>query len=539
MPAQPLKLLHADEALAWLNEPAHTAAWRRLHADCPWSFPSLSPDYYRIWIHHYGDIWAPLLVLAEDLTGSLLGVFPLAISEGLITGAGAHQAEYQGWLSDEADAVDFLDRSLQLLARAFPSHKVKLRYLVPSIPPRFIEDLCRRNPRAIPTYHPRPLMKLDGATVHKALRKKSTRSKVNRLRRLGQLEFRRLTDPTEIAEKLDEIITLYDFRQGAANDVCPFLDDPRKKGFLLEWAAQAANNVLHISCLTLNDEIIGAHIGVIANDEIQLAVLAYSPHYSAFSPGKLQIYHTAGMLAEAGLGWFDLTPGGDPWKERFASDHDTVLALDVYPSVVTAQGLRVKMQLDTTAHSILDRIGISPASLKALLKRLRRPEPARALSRKDAQPPSRNIHRLDPERFAGCAADEAVHTNSLNDLIRYQANGASPDRQTFLRQALSWLESGDTAYTILIGDRLVCSGWLSLEPGQTDPVEQKSGIPASDDRATIHDLSALNGYHDQLTVLVRKIVCDLKGSGIRAVYLSIDRAEQALPEGMIGTQICR
>lgn len=523
--AQPLILLLAEEALAWLNEPANSAAWQKLYTDCPWSFPSLAPDYYRIWINHYGDVWAPLLVLAEDNAGSLLGVFPLAVGKGLITGAGAHQAEYQGWLSNEADAVDFLDHSLELLSRTFPSHKLKLRYLVPSIPSRFIEALCHRNSRVIPTHHPRPLMKLDGETIHKALRKKNTRSKINRLRRLGQLEFRRLTDPTEISEKLDEIIGLYDFRQGGANDVCPFLDDPRKKGFLLEWASQAASKALHISCLTLDDEVISAHIGVISDDEIQLAVLAYSPFYSAFSPGKLQVYHAAEMLAKADLAWFDLTPGGDPWKERFASDHDTALSLEVYTSKNEARLVRLRTGTEGMARRLLDWMGISPAKIRVLVRRRPTHGPNRTIFR-GREPAFTGARPLAGDgvayRWNGILPDTksgfaAVRRNALDDLVRYHPGDHEPGRQAFLREALARLESGDTAYTMRDGDRLACCGWLSLEPGGSQP-------------ATIHDLYPWGGYQDCLETLVRGILHDLKEQGVAAVYLPIGPVEQGMPD---------
>jgi len=343
--------LFADEALSWMDAPGNQAAWQDLYQACAWRFPTLSPAFYRLWLKHYGEEWDPLLVVANDRAGRLAGLFPLATREGLVTGAGAQQAEYQGWLSSPENGAFFLHEAIDAIKAAFPANTIRLRYLVPDIPVAAISEVCHQHPEAVLATFARPLLGLDETFVQKALRKKNTRSKINRLRRLGNLEFRRLTDINEIREKLDSIIAIYDFRQGAANNSCPFHDDPHKKDFLLDWAAEAANKELHISCLTLDDAIIGAHIGINADGKTQLAILAYSPEYSAFSPGKIQVYLTAQMLMEEGLSYLDLTPGGDPWKERFATDHDQVSAVDIYPNRTAASRVRLRNASSRSAPS--------------------------------------------------------------------------------------------------------------------------------------------------------------------------------------------
>ena len=505
-----LTILTGKPAIDWLNDPANEEAWTDLYRRCPWRFPTLAPAYYRTWLAHYGHEWEAVLVLASDPAGRLHGVFPLARSGDVVTGAGAHQAEYQGWLSTAGDAAPFARAALKLVSGTCPAHRIRLRYLAPAIPKHLIGALCRDD-RVIASTHPRPLLALNAGALGKALRKKGTRSKINRLQRLGRLEFRRLTGIEEISQHLDEIIGLYDFRQGAANDCSPFLEDPHKKDFLLELAGTAAADELHISCLTLNGRIIGAHIGVISGDQAQLAILAYSPLYAAFSPGKLQIYYTARMLAEEGLAWFDLTPGGDPWKERFATDHDQVLSLEVHPSKWQAHRVRVKGRAEGIARGLLGSLGLSPARLRALLggKRLPGTGPRVGVRKATPAPGAGAVLRWNGILPDGASGSAPVRRNALDDLIRYRG----PDRQAFLRDAMRRLESGQTTYTMVLDERLVCWGWVSPEQG---------GSPG----ATLQGIHARAGHDDQLLPLVWRILRDLKDTGVDAVYLDAEPGQE-------------
>lgn len=515
--------LLGEEAAAWLDKPGNEKAWERLYLECPWRFPTLSPAYNRLWFKHYGTLWQPLLVLATDTEGTLKAVFPLAVGEHLITGVGANQAEYHGWLSGNEDASCFLSSGLLAVTQRLAGHHIRLRYLAPGIPTQAVTAYCQRHSRGIFNIHSRPLLQLDKELIAGTLKKKSNRSKINRLKRKGTLRFFRLGQTGDIAQTLDSIIRLYDFRQGATNDSCPFHDDPAKRTFLLDWAKQAAGDTLHITCMTLNDELIAAHIGVVSNNEAQLAILAYSPLYGPFSPGKLQIYQAANMMAEEGLSQFDLTAGGDPWKERFATNHDSVLSLDVYPRSAIAARIRLLTRLDAAGRSILRSLGISPAQVKRTLHWLEKLHPsrlAREFLTKPVQCYAYQLKRYDTSRsFPGAS----VHRNTLEDLIAYEPQEKGADRQAFLANALARLESGSNIYSIADDDRLICYACLSLNQDKTFVNEVMQNIHYPEPGMVIHDFYVHPQHHGDpaAAAMVQKILSDIKVESTMAVYLNI------------------
>ena len=506
------QILFAEEAVEWLDFSGQQSAWEALYQRCPWRFPTLGPEYFRLWFRHYAVEWRPLLVVVSGGEGELHLVMPLAVRDGWITGAGAQQAEYQGWLCAQDESPELLQAALLAVDKRLPAHPIKLHYLAPGMPTAMIERLCERNPRMMLTRHSRPLMQLDKEVLAQALRKKGTRSKINRLRRRGELTCRRLVDPGEISKGLDAIIGMYDLRQGAANDSCPFVDDPRKRGFLLDWVNHGASEELHISCLMLDDEVIGAHIGVVSDDACQLAILAYSPRFGAFSPGKLQVYETARILVGEGVGQLDLTPGGDPWKERFASAHDKVFSLMVYPNRLTATRVRLASRIEKLARRILDRIGISPRQIKQAMSLVKG-----ALSRSRPVEPDQDSRRKAEYRLTrfppldGIEVGQ-VHRNTLIDLTRYCPEVNQTGRQTFLQQAMDRLESGQNAYTLMCDDQLAACAWVTYDPANT---------------AIIQDLYCSSAFPDATSRLLAGTLGELKDSGLEAVLIRIPASRVA------------
>jgi len=132
-----------DDALIWSNTEVNRSAWDRLRTECPWSTAFQSSEFFDIWTRNYRETWSPLLVTARRRDGSLLGVMPLAENADLIVGVGAHQAEYQGPISSEADALVFVEGALAALTKHAPHRELRLRYLPAGVPQPVIEWLGR------------------------------------------------------------------------------------------------------------------------------------------------------------------------------------------------------------------------------------------------------------------------------------------------------------------------------------------------------------------------------------------------------------
>src|SRR5262245_57929480 len=102
MTAWSFSCLVGQEGTAWAATPSNRAQWLKLYASCSWSTAFQHPDFFDVWCRHYDRWWSPLLVVSYDEVGTLRGIMPLACNADSVTGVGAHQAEYHGWLSTEA-----------------------------------------------------------------------------------------------------------------------------------------------------------------------------------------------------------------------------------------------------------------------------------------------------------------------------------------------------------------------------------------------------------------------------------------------------
>jgi hypothetical protein len=229
-----ISVLTGDAAKAWAKEEKNRAAWRALYEACDWGTTFQSIDFFDVWFRHYGTPWQPVLAIGLDSHDRLTALMPLAAANGAVAGVGAHQAEYHGWLGVRDGDDAFLRDAVSQVSASLPGHALRLRYLPPAAPAQALKALLDSDRRAFAQTHTRPLLALDEAQINEVLRKKGNRSKFNRLKRLGDFAIRTM-DASEFAQRIDEIAAMCDFRQGAVNDTCPFLDDPRKGPFHLDW----------------------------------------------------------------------------------------------------------------------------------------------------------------------------------------------------------------------------------------------------------------------------------------------------------------
>ncbi|MBX9607867.1 MAG: GNAT family N-acetyltransferase, partial [Gammaproteobacteria bacterium] len=360
----------ADDAL---RDSQFIEAWQQLRDTTPHATAFQGPRFAATWYASYRDEWEPVLVEARDAAGALLALWPLAwrARTATLAHAGAHQAEYQGWLSQPATERAFIAAAWARLTAAFAFQVLQCKYLVTESRAATLREVlgCVDSRR-----HARPLMRLVAEDIRASFAKKSNKSRFNRLKRLGELEFRRIRAPAELDAMFTRMIEFYDLRQGAVNAVSPFHEDPRKTGFHRALFA-AAQDELVVTGTFLGGELVAAYWGMVSGDASQLGILAHTPLLAEHSPGKLHIMQLSEYLLGEGLSVLDLTPGGDAWKERFANDHDEVTEATVYATDAARQRAQRIARLQTCAKQALGNAGVSPDQARAWLARVRRATP--------------------------------------------------------------------------------------------------------------------------------------------------------------------
>ena len=475
-----LETHRGDAALALIERPDFRHAWRSLHQSCPWSTAFQASPFADTWYRSYRAQFAPVVV-AGWADATLTGLVLLAISHDgtRLCHVGAQHAEYQVWLSIDDR---FVGAALDALAAEFPGRRLQLLFVPPGVPftpPDRWRTRCFRRPIPAPFLATHP-----ADTVRESMRKKANKSKLNRLTRLGKITFEHVADDAAFAALLDQIAPLYDLRQGAAHAALPFREDPLKKSFYL--ALQRETDLLHVTAMRVDDELVAAHIGVRSRNTVLVGMPAQSPRYARHSAGKLLFFELALLLEQEGVDALDLTPGGE-YKDRFATRFDEASTLTVVFSRAGAWRHRQQRRLIDAAK----RRGVSTDSVKRTLRTVRhtvshlRPatlplQVARRLKRAVWDDVELRIYRFPSGASMTHPGTVPVARDRFADLACYApAERWQPTVDAFLQSATERLENGEHCYTHVEDGVLAHYGWLSDRQESTfmDEVHQSWTLP--------------------------------------------------------------
>lgn len=481
-----LQLCQGEAATRRMVDQAFGQAWDDLHDACPWATALQTRAFASIWYSVYDALWEPLLVLAEDEQSCLCGLFALAVhrTQGTLAHVGAHQAEYQVWLS-RAEAGDaFIEAALDQLALRFPVGSLDLRWLPGSAPTGWLEASRPWASRVRLQSFPHPLMKVgQEGTIEESLRKKNNKHRMNRLRELGPVRLEVFRSRKEIEPFFDRLVEFCDFRDGARYACLPFQDDPLKREFYLRLVD--APEITHASVLMAGEHILAANIGSRGPTSVALGLVTQSPFISKYSPGVLLFLLLGRELGLAGFQNLDLTPSVDlRYKERFADHFSTAHMCHIF---FRARDARRNKAVGVLKASFR-RLGLKPDTLLRRLRgaiRLLRGDLMRCLAQGGRKligvRTGLRIYRLDPNHPPPHPEAGPFTRDALQDLMRYRP--VSPQDCTtfeFLKEAFDHLKDGGHAFTLVEGDRLLASAWVSPVPGPLDlglgyPVDLSAG----------------------------------------------------------------
>ncbi|HEX4947829.1 MAG TPA: GNAT family N-acetyltransferase [Blastocatellia bacterium] len=462
-----IHLSRGEAAMALLTDPSFRQKWQELLLQCPWATPFQSHAFVATWYEIYAPRYEPLLVAAftnDQLTGLL--TLALERATGDLVFAGTHHAEYTVWLSRAQDGDEFIVAAIASLRTNFPTQSLLFKYLPPNTPLAWLTSALLPDCHLDLQPRVRPLMRLgDGSHLTESLRKKSNKSRLNRLRQQGEPRFVQITEPAALEAIFDEAIAYTDLRQGAVHDVLPFRLDPLKKPFHL--ALMQHPELVHVTALMVGEMVAALHFGIRSADEVSLWLFAHSPFLAAHSPGKFHLFMLGEMLAQQGFATFDLTPGDDEWKERFATTHDQVHTLRVTFDSGSRQlkTQQAQRRFEAFAKRGFQAIGISPQQVRSLIGKLRRVKPSslpKKLLKKVWNRTEFRVYVYAPEDVRKLPRPQVMSRDSLPALLAFEPMAEHQTRQGFLARALHQLETEQHCYTLVENDCLVHYGWLGL-----------------------------------------------------------------------------
>jgi len=373
----PIRIIQGKQAQETLRDEAFRSQWERLYEACHWATGLQSPGFVIRWCEAYRDRYSVLLVCEFSSSHDLIGLLPVAIeiASGRATLPGAHQAEYKTWLALPSNGSSFIEQGLHLLAQETGISSLSFRYVAPGTPLDWVRDARELAWIGEVEKHPRAVIRVGEAVevadyVKKKNSLKSTKSKWNRLKRLGKVQFEHVVDASELAPIFDQLITYYEIRQEAVHGKRAFQDDPAKKPFHL--ALLQERNLLHVTLLKVGEEIVSASFGVVYRKTYSLAMSMFSPAYAYCSPVTLHFLLLVEQLHKEGFSVLDLTAGTDPFKERFASDYDSVQVLSLYANRKVWVKQKVRRQGESLARRALHAWGVAPNTARLRLQQFLR-----------------------------------------------------------------------------------------------------------------------------------------------------------------------
>lgn len=322
-------LLFEKEAFEFIAKPDFQKQWDELHSQNN-SFSTLqSKSFVTTWYATYSAAYEPI-VCVSFLDNKIVGLLFLAqnkITKHLIH-AGANEAEYHGWLAVPEFEVEFLRQSLNIIKKNFNNAKWQWQWIPPKTKFATLKKALPNGFSIFSCTEDSPVWDLrDKQKLKKLEKSRSLKSKMKRFQRKGNVVFEIIENTNRLKEVLEQVIPQYDFRQEAAYGTTAFEKDTYKKDFTI---ALFESGAAHACVLWLDEKVLAFHFGCKNDKRVCLGVISYNPTSSKDSPGTLLILELAKHLTKEGYYYFDLTPGANSYKSRFANDTQLLSKPTIY-----------------------------------------------------------------------------------------------------------------------------------------------------------------------------------------------------------------
>jgi CelD/BcsL family acetyltransferase involved in cellulose biosynthesis len=366
-----LKIVRGKEAAETLRNEGFRSKWGQLYQECPWATAAQSPAFVTSWYEAYKQQYSLVLVCEFSASGAMTGFLPLALNgSGRAELPGAHQADYKSWLALASNGKSFLEASLKLLSRETEIGALLFRYL-PSGAPVGGGGASSGSPWICEMEsHTRPIVRLgSGAEVREYVRRKTNKiikNRWNRLKRIGNVRLERIAGSEELVPIFDQLIDWYEIRQEMAHGKRPFQADKNKKKWHLELLKEG---LLHLTLLKAGQEVLSAIFGLSDGKTYSMMMPVFNPEYAHYSPIALHHLMLVERLHTEGFSVLDLTPGSDPFKERFAAEYEDLNVLSIYLKQREWIKAKVRQRSEAIAKGMLSALGIAPSSVVRTLPR--------------------------------------------------------------------------------------------------------------------------------------------------------------------------
>ncbi|MDW3094931.1 MAG: GNAT family N-acetyltransferase [Gammaproteobacteria bacterium] len=517
-----VKIILGDDALKYAKDGVFLEKWKTLADNTAHKTVFQEPDFVSLWFHHYQQYFEPVLVIGLSESEELIGLIPLAIDkkDAILTQAGAQLAEYSGWLCSKMHNDEFLSKAFQSIKVNISFSLWKWTYIAPGADTTWLQSYHLKNIGIYARFETidSPVLDLHNKEkLKKVLKNKSVKSKINRLKRKGELKIERITEQSRALELMDQVTNLVNFRHESAHHDAAFEEDHLQRSFYEARSHNLKDN--HFSVLWLGNKLLAFHFGYIDNDSIYISLTAFDPTESKHSPGVIFLIYLANLLIEEGIRYIDLTPGGDEYKERFSNAHNKLYLPTINTNKLQHSKQILKNNCKSLAITALEYCNIDKDKLKIHInKRTKK----RTYNQNDF-----DLFSISSENYKihDAHPNNNINIQSYSDLLNYQENDSGISRQEILSDATYRFSREDTLFTIHNNSRLQSYSWLS----KLGSKYSRLGFNFSNEKNSVvidcmnYNLKLIN--NDHMKILINSMLNHAFSKNAQVAFLFIPHSE--------------
>jgi hypothetical protein len=531
-----IKIVKDIQAFYLFSDSDFISRWEELAIQSERVTVFQEPPYVVPWYRLYSNKYQPVLILGYEENSSLIGIMPLAFSlkDHYLTHAVDVVAEYHGWICSKDSEQDFPVQALIAIKKNFKIRIWQWRYLPPRFERNSLSPVALKKEKIYISFAERdsPVLDLkDENKINKIKKNKSIQIKINRYKKKNGLYLERIISKEKAREVFDILSVQCDFRQLAIHRTTPFMNDENKKNFYIERMDFPENN--HFTILWSGNIPVAFHLGVCDSDSVYLGLSSYNPVEEKNSPGGILMVKLIELLREEGYHYFDLTPGGDLYKEKYSNIHQKlympIISFTKRDKIISD----LKILLLESAKKSMFLVGTRPEIVRrklynaiASLKNLFRATPLEIVREAISSIYERKVYVLyeycpDNSSLRNFQIEERISVNNYPDLLLYNDSVPWINKTDLTRIALKRFASDEILYTSVINGVLAHYGWIVKVGKENNFSGFDIMLDSPEDSCILYDFFTEPIFNSQGLFIhtVEKMLYDCLNNDRKKVYL--------------------
>ncbi|MDR7239965.1 GNAT family N-acetyltransferase [Neobacillus drentensis] len=143
--------------------------------------------------------------------------------------------------------------------------------------------------------------------------------KIRKLNRKGEINFTKVLTEHEIEPVMNKLFKFHCQRWEEKNTPSRFRNSEERKQAIIAAKNLFKSNLLHLTYLSHNNEIIAVHFGMSDGDKLYYYIPAFDVKFGKYSVGNILVYNLILQACREGSGIFDFLRGNENYKKQWGT----------------------------------------------------------------------------------------------------------------------------------------------------------------------------------------------------------------------------